>query len=222
MYNTLTDQQTARVYPRTQPVAKERVSVRRLRAGAHLFHEGDPAKRIYRVTSGALRLTRCFEDGRRQVVAFGFPGDVVGFPMDGLYRTDCQALTPVELRPYLLTTTVPEESGLPPAFANEALREIAAMQDHFLVLARKTATGRVASFLSVLADRIGLPIGHYTQIDLPMCRADVADFLGLTTETVSRSFSQLRKSGVIALDGIYSVIVLRPDALQAIADGEDT
>ena len=99
-----------------------------------------------------------------------------------------------------------------------ALREISAMQDHFLMLGRKSASERVASFLATLCDRVGAPVGQYQQFTLPMGRCDIADFLGLTTETVSRAITQLRKSKVIALHQIHTVIVLRPDALRALSD----
>ena len=101
-----------------------------------------------------------------------------------------------------------------------ALREIAAMQDHFMMLGRKSAVEKVTSFLAVLARRAGETNGTVTQFRLPMGRADIADFLGLTIETVSRAFTQLRKEGVIALNGVHTVRVLRPDALAAIAEGQ--
>lgn len=88
-----------------------------------------------------------------------------------------------------------------------------------MMLGRKSAAERVASFLFVITERFGEDREGGRQITLPMCRSDIADFLGLTTETVSRSFTALRKSGVIALDGIQTVIVLDPKALQALSDG---
>ena len=103
----------------------------------------------------------------------------------------------------------------------QALREISNMQDHFMMLGRKSATEKVASFLSVLAERVGEPIGNYHQVDLPMSRSDIADFLGLTTETISRTLTQLRKCRIIALDSIHTVIILKPDALRAMAQSED-
>jgi CRP-like cAMP-binding protein len=101
-----------------------------------------------------------------------------------------------------------------------ALREISAMQDHFMMLARKSAQEKVASFLMVLADRIGTPHGDFISIDLAMTRTDIADFLGLTVETVSRTFTQLRAGGIIALDSAQTVIVLDPDALADLAEAD--
>jgi len=191
--------------------------------GKHLFLEGDPADRIYEVASGVLRLTRIMEDGRRQVIAFGYPGDTVGFPSDGLYHTDCDALVPTTLVVHRRSDleSAKADPALHQRLLGAALREISAMQDHFMMLGRKSSIEKLASFLQVLAERVGEPLGEFQQVGLPMTRADIADFLGLTTETVSRTFTQLRKSRIIAIDHVNTVIVLKPLALRAIAAGDD-
>lgn len=89
-----------------------------------------------------------------------------------------------------------------------------------MMLGRKSAVEKVASFLSVLAERVGEDVGDYKQFTLPMCRSDIADFLGLTMETVSRTFTKLRKNNIIAIDNIHTIIVLRPAALLALTLGE--
>jgi len=196
---------------------------RAIKAGAYLFHEGDDATRIYQVVSGVLRLTRVMEDGRRQVIAFGYPGDIVGFPACGQHHTDCNALTPATVIPYRrdMLETGEGDPELHRTLLQAALREISNMQDHFMMLGRKSATEKVSSFLSVLADRVGAPMGNYTQVDLPMSRSDIADFLGLTTETISRTLTQLRKSRIIALENIHTVIILKPETLRAMAQNDD-
>ncbi len=194
-----------------------------VKPGKHLYLEGDAAERIYEVASGVLRLTRIMEDGRRQVIAFGYPGDTVGFPSGGTYHTDCDALEPT-------TLIVHQRADLESAKGNPALhqrllqaalREISAMQDHFLMLGRKSSVEKLASFLQALADRVGEPLGAFTQVTLPMPRADIADFLGLTTETVSRTFTQLRKSQIIAIDHVNTVVILKPLALKTIATSDE-
>ena len=194
----------------------------RLRAGNYLFFEGDEVEWLFQVKSGVLRLTRMLEDGRRQVIAFGYPGDVVGFPSEGRHHTDCDALTDVCLRPFR-RSLLDSETGAPElhqSLLQAALREISAMQDHFMMLGRKSAAEKVASFLGVLAQRVGTEVDGRVQFELPMPRADVADFLGLTTETVCRTFTHLRKTGVIAIENIHTFIVLRPDALFALSQGD--
>lgn len=191
------------------------------RPKTHLFREGDPVERIYKVVTGVVSLNRLLEDGRRQIIAFGLPGDLVGFPSNGRHHTDCEALSLVRLQPFRLSQ-IDCRTGdreLRGRFMEAALREIAAMQDHFMMLGRKSAAERVASFLLALEARTGQDRDGRRQVDLPMSRADIADFLGLTTETVSRVLSQLRKSRVIALDGIHRVVFLRGEALRALATG---
>lgn len=221
MYVATASQPADLVFPAMNTGQSAALPVRGLQPEQHLFREGDRVDRIYRVLTGAVRLTRLMEDGRRQIIAFGLPGDVIGFPRDAWYQTDCEALTNTELQPFRLSA-LENGAGDPDlhlALLRAALREIAAMQDHFMMLGRKSAVEKVASFLIALSDRIGTQLGQYTQVSLSMNRADIADFLGLTTETVSRTFSQFRKSRMIALDGVHTVIILCPEKLQDIAAG---
>ena len=222
MYVTLPTELT-----NARPVAplisnKPRTTFSRLKAGAYLYFEGDEVEWLYQITSGVLRLTRMLADGRRQVIAFGYPGDIVGFPSDGMHHTDCQALTDAELQPYR-RSALDSGSGnaeLHAALLDAALREISAMQDHFMMLGRKSACEKLASFLCVLADRVGEGDGSAKRIKLPMSRSDIADFLGLTTETVSRTFTQLRKSKIIAIENIHTIVIQRPVALLELSLGD--
>lgn len=192
----------------------------RMRAGKHLFHEGDEASRLYQIKDGVLRLTRLTKDGRRQVIAFGFPGDIVGFPSKGRHHTDCETLTNTSVVSYSVSMLESGDRDLDThrMLLQAALLEISAMQDHFLMLGRKSAAEKVASFLCVLEERIGIRIGQFIKFHLPMSRADIADFLGLTTETISRTLTQLRKSKVIAIKNVQTVIILKPDALIGLAE----
>ena len=188
---------------------------RKLKAAQNLFREGDAVQHLYEVTSGVLRLTKVLEDGRRQVIAFGYPGDIIGFPQDGMYHTECDAISTAEV--VALSIDNLENGDRDPVLhkrlVQAALKEISAMQDHFMMLGRKSAAEKTASFLSVLMERTGKPLGAYTHFEFPMCRADIADFLGLTVETVSRTMTMLRKSKLIALENAKSVVVLNEDAL---------
>ena len=192
-----------------------------LKAGSYLYFEGDPVDWLYQVKSGVLRLTRILEDGRRQVIAFGYPGDIVGFPAGGLHHTDCDVLVEARLQPYRRSAL---ENGdgdprLHQELLQSALREISAMQDHFMMLGRKSAVEKVASFLCVLSNRVGEDVDSYRQVELPMSRADIADFLGLTTETISRTFTQLRQSEIIAINDIHTIVIRKPDALKGLSLG---
>lgn len=211
-------QPTVAVVSRSTPSGVR--SVRRLAAGAHVFREGDAASHIYEVQTGILRLTRVLENGRRQVIAFALPGDIVGFPNGDLHHTDCDALGPCEVILHR-REALEHGDGDPETHRRllvAALREISAMQDHFMMLARKSATEKVASFLMVLTERIGIRQGGSSTIELKMNRADIADFLGLTIETVSRTFTHLRKSGVISLHSAQSVVVPDADRLAEVSE----
>jgi CRP-like cAMP-binding protein len=194
----------------------------RLRPGQFLFHQGDAARTIYRVTEGVVRLAHVTEKGHQQVIAFGYPGDLVGLPVRGLRNTDCDALTPAVLT--VIAARLPEESNGAAAeaafLAAAALWEIGAMQEHLMTLGRKSSRERMASFLVVLMRRVGRHDADGIHVDLPMSRADIADFLGIRTETVSRAFTDFRTAGLIALPSAQHVTILKPEALAEIAEGD--
>lgn len=195
---------------------------RRVAASQHVFREGDTVEQIYQVKSGVVRLARLLKDGRRQVVAFGYPNDIIGFPCLGRYHSDCEALTDTVLHPYdrkLLEDGV-HDPALHRFLIDAAINEISAMQDHFVMLGRKSACEKVASFLAALYARGATATHTEPKVNLPMNRGDIGDFLGLTTETVSRTLTQLRKSGVIKIDHVNTVLVLKPADLALIASGD--
>ncbi|MDT8328539.1 MAG: helix-turn-helix domain-containing protein [Roseovarius sp.] len=223
MYVTIPSEQTPNTAQFRSVTTRSKIVTKTFKVGASLYYEGDKVDHLYRVQSGVLRLTRLLEDGRRQVIAFGYPGDIVGFPNDGLYHTDCDMLTDGRLQAYPLSILENGNSNpeLHRALLQAALREISAMQDHFMMLGRKSALEKVASFLCVLIERMSAQVGPYSQASLPMSRSDIADFLGLTTETVSRTLSQLRKNEIIVINNVHTVVVLQPRALFELSQGHD-
>lgn len=166
-----------------------------------LFREGDSADALYEVVTGVFRATKVFADGRRQVVAFAYPGDVIGFGHGGAYRFDCDALTPGRVQ-------ITAHGDLGQAMRNRpelgekllamAAGEVASMHDLSVLLCRKSAMERIAGFLLSLAARTG-KLGNDKRVSLPMCRADIADHLGLTIETVSRNLTKLKLRRIIDL-----------------------
>ena len=205
MYVTIPSEYTIETSIAPLACATPKTPEARLKSGAYLYFEGDELEWLYQVTSGVLRLTRLLADGRRQVIAFAYPGDIVGFPANDLHHTDCEALTDVRLQPFRWTHLENGEGD--PALHRSLLQ--AALRE------------KLASFLCALSERVGEDLGAYRQITLPMSRSDIADFLGLTTETISRTFTQLRKSGIIAIDNIHTIIIQRPTALLSLADGDN-
>ncbi|MCS0495496.1 helix-turn-helix domain-containing protein [Ancylobacter sp. MQZ15Z-1] len=168
-----------------------------LRVAAHttVLHEGDPARRIMEVVEGAVMLTKLLPDGRRQVVELLGPGDVFGLAHDEAYACSAETLTPSVISTH-------ERSALErdPVLAARLLRrfeaQLCVMHSHALVLGRMSALERVAFFLLRLMPE-GM-VGGAT-LHLSMTRQEIADFLGLTLETVSRAFSELKRRGLVAL-----------------------
>ncbi|WP_050929753.1 helix-turn-helix domain-containing protein [Aestuariivita boseongensis] len=223
MYVTIPDQDMFQTPVGDLESCTPKIPETRLKEGRFLYLEGDEVEWLYQVTSGVVLLSRLLADGRRQVIAFGYPGDIIGFPSRGLHHTDCMSLTDVRLQPYRRAHLESGEGDpkLHLALLNAALLEISAMQDHFMMLGRKSAIEKLASFLCVFSERVGEDLGPFRQITLPMSRSDIADFLGLTTETVSRTFTQLRKAGIISTDKSDAVVILKPTALLGLSLGDE-
>ena len=191
-------------------------------SGASLFRDGDECSGLFEIVSGVMLLSRMTLAGRRCVIGFGFPGDVLGYSPGQHHISDCDAVTETKVirhRPEMLFTG---NGQMRQTLLNAALRQIEAMQDHCMVLGCVSARDRVAAFLSLLGNRIGTQADGRIGFDLPMSRADIADYLGLTTETVSRSLTELRQAKVIAIDRVHHVKLLQPRALDALAEGEST
>jgi CRP/FNR family transcriptional regulator len=193
-----------------------------LKRSDNLFHEGDEALAVYEVISGVLRLSKVFENGRRQVIAFGYPGDIIGFPRNGEYHTECDALTSSTVTAHNVKHLECAETDpvLHLRLVRAAMDEISAMQDHFMMLGGKSASEKVASFLCLMMQRVGKPLGNYTQFEFPMIRSDIADFLSVTLETVSRTIHQFKASGILELESAKSIIVLDPAALMEMAEAD--
>lgn len=192
-------------------------------AGQPIIHEGEPAENLFNVVSGAVKLYKLLPDGRRQITGFLFPGDFLGIALNETYVYTAEALKPVRLCRFprrKLEALLREVPSLEHELLNEVATELVAAQDQMLLLGRKTARERVSSFLLMLARRAsrgGRPAEK--KVELPMSRADIADYLGLTTETVSRTITQLRKSGTIAVTNRGEIQILDGTALQDLSEG---
>jgi len=177
----------------------------KLEAGGTVFYEGDNSTYLFNVVRGSLRLSKLLPDGRRQVTGFLFPGDFLGLSVGGVYPYTAEALVPTALCRFdraRLTQLLDRFPKLEHQLLSLASNELAQAQEHIMVLGRKTATERIATVLLKLVDRIGKQRNGSCALDLPMTRTDLADYTGLTTETVSRTLSQLKKQGVIATVGV--------------------
>ena len=187
-----------------------------------VFFEGDDAEHFFEVLEGVVVACKVFLDGRRQVISFGFPGDLIGFGHGETYRFDCETLGHARLRAIprnSLLSAIRQRPELGEKLLDAASTEVSNMRDHSILLGRKTATERVASFLLNLAERSGA-ICNGAIVPLPMSRADMGDFLGLTIETVSRNMTKLRKHEVISLNTRGGFTILDIGELRFLAEDE--
>lgn len=194
------------------PIAVETAGVRmQYERDAEIFGDGEPSRNVYRVISGAVRTYRVLADGRRQIVEFHLAGDLFGLDGDGHHHLSAEALTETTVQVIRRSVFLSDHSdgALSPMAA--LLRTFQRAQDHMLLLGRHTACERVAAFLLDFQQRTQGP-----EIDLPMSRQDIADYLGLTIETVSRTVTQLAASGMIELVSCRRIILRNVAALDRI------
>lgn len=189
-----------------EPLKRQAITVRAGR-GEEIVAQGQAAGYCYLVVSGCVRTINLMEDGRRQIGAFLHPGDLFGWETLDEHDFGAEAVTPATLRRYP-RRSLEQIAELDRDFAR-GLRELAAAElragrQHIVLLGRKRASERIASFLLEMAERISPD--ERGEIELPMGRADMADYLGLTVETVCRSLTQLRRRGTIAVERAKVVI----------------
>jgi CRP/FNR family transcriptional regulator len=185
-----------------------------------LFTAGQLADSVYNLTDGVARLYKLLPDGRRQVIGFALPGDFLGVGSSDRYGLSADAIEPVSAcrvsadsfarftahKPHLLVRI------------NEFVaRELTLAQDQMLLLGRRTAEEKVATFLINWRDRLALTGGDHEMIRLPMSRQDIADYLGLTIETVSRTLTRFEREKMLLIvsGGVRMIDASRAEALAA-------
>jgi CRP/FNR family nitrogen fixation transcriptional regulator len=198
------------------PVIYHKQATLKFRKGEIIYAQGDPANDWYQVVSGTVRTCFLYRDGHRQLTGFYYRGDVFGIDAE-IYRCSAEAVTAVTLNrcsrvsdSAIASEESPEASSLLQSALNHA-------QSCISLLGRRTANERVAAFLLATAWRIG----GCDSLNLPMTRADIADHLGLTIHTVSRTLSELARREVILLNGPQSITIRNPRLLRQLADGEE-
>jgi CRP/FNR family transcriptional regulator len=190
--------------------------------GQTIVVEGDPIDGWFRIASGAVRLSKSTPDGRGQVVDFLIAGEYFGLSIERHYGYSVEAISRTMLVRYSrarLEAAVETEPGLARRLFGIACAELQRARQHLLLLGRKCADEKIASFLLTLAERLEAHGSGADVVHLPMSRQDMADYLGLTIETVSRTLTRLRREGLIALSTPQHVLLLRPDRLRALAEG---
>jgi CRP/FNR family nitrogen fixation transcriptional regulator len=177
-----------------------------------IYEEGDQVKFFYKVVKGMVRTCRFLSDGRRQIDAFHAEGDVFGFESGGQYRLSAEAVSECQVIAYRrrMDGSVAQEDRLVRQFFAHAMTCLARSQEHSLLLGRGTAAQKIATFLLEMSEREE----RDDAVDLPMSRQDIADYLGLTIETVSRTLSHLERDGVIGLPTARRVMLKDRRALR--------
>ena len=179
-------------------------------ANEPIYAQGDAAGPLYLVEFGTVRICRMTADGRRQISAFHFAGEIFGFEVGSEHQSYAESVDGAGIR--ILRPSAGEDFG--PGVLSLALRGLARAQDHLVLLGRMTAAEKMAAFLLDLLERQdsdGL-------LNLPMQRNDIADYLGLTFETVSRVLRVLKDSGIVRLPRIDQIEVLNVAGLEALSD----
>jgi CRP/FNR family nitrogen fixation transcriptional regulator len=174
----------------------------------------EPVSRLFKVVSGVVRTSRFTVEGRRQIGEFYYAGEVFGLEPGPLHRFAAEALTDCEIVVVKRSQVqqAVSEAAFNAAILEETRRELDRAQEHLLVLGRKSAVQRVASFLMGMAGR-----KPTEAVDLPMGRQDMADYLGLTIETVSRTLTQLQGDHVVEFPSLRRFQVREWPALEALA-----
>ncbi len=194
-----------------------------LQAREHVFFEGDAKGHVYMLEKGTVCLYKTLPDGRRQIVDFAYPGDLIGLSAGEDHVFSAQAITLTRMR-CLAASSLHEAARHDPRVGMHLYRalsdQLMAARDLLLTVGQRNATERLASLLVALSRRNERSGGDPSQIALPMTRADIADFLSLTIETVSRTFTKLRVSGIIDLAQSSLVIVRDRQKLEKLAAGE--
>lgn len=192
-------------------------SFRDFPANAEIFSQYEEVNNVYSVATGAVRFVKMMKDGRRQIGAFYFPGDLFGLEAEERHSFSAESIINSRIRVTKRTAFLKTVMG-DEACAHEIWSETAAhlqrAQGHMSVLGRKNARERVAAFLLDTDTRLN----SRGWIDLPMPRRDIADYLGLTIETVSRVFTYLTKAKVIAISDVRRIVLCNKAALRQLSE----
>lgn len=199
--------------------------VRDISVNEHIYLEGEIQSHIYLVISGVIGTYKLLGDGRRQICTFAYPGDILGVDCAQRHLSNAEALSESLVRSIpvnAIDKLIVSEPGFGQALLRITAMELAGTREQLLSLGRKSATEKLATFLLNIARRNALCGQSEIQFDLPMKRSDIADYLGLTVETVSRNFTRLKVAGIIKLLSSNRIQIDDIDVLEALADGDDS
>ena len=192
--------------------------------GAELIVAAVPVTSYANIISGIVKLSKLLEDGRQQIVGLQYAPDFLGRPLRKESLVTAEAATNVELCVFpksALERLMAESPELEHKLLEQSLTELDEAREWMVTLGRKTAQEKIASFLHMIAVHLDpeadFDLGQARAFDLPLSRADIADFLGLTIETVSRQLTKLRKAGVVSIETNRHITVPSLDRLNEVA-----
>lgn len=222
---TRTYVQTVSEAPKLAPTALDdrlaQGTLRRIETKEHVYCEGDPRTHVFQVEQGVIAVYKTLVDGRRQIIDFAYPGDLIGLGVLREHVLSAQAVCTAKVR--CLSTAALERAA--ETDANLAIKlyravchELAATRHLLVTVGQRSAAERLASFLITLHRRLGGPSNM--TVNLAMRRSDIADLLGLTIETVSRTIAKLRTMGIIDVEQGGTTVHIRDfDRLEELASG---
>ena len=183
---------------------------------AEIYAEGETSGYVYKVVSGVVRVSKLLPDGRRQISAFHLPGEMFGFEAEDVHHASAEAVIPAKVIAFKwegALSTGKQSASFVRELLNLTVLGLRHTQNHLLLLGRKNALERLAAFLLEMDARTG----SKSVLDLAMPRHDIADYLGLTLETVSRMFAELKERGMVRLESARRVHLLDAARLKAMS-----
>lgn len=194
------------------------------RANQVILSEGESTRSVFNIVSGVVRLSRLLSDGRRVVTGFLFPGDFLGISLDGVNSVTAEAIGEVatcKMEWNKLQNLFEDIPKLEHRLLQMTVGEVINGRDHMMLLARKTLRERMATFLLKFEEYLREADSEPSTLKLPMSRADIADYLGVTVETISRCLAAMAEEGLIQLLSPRRIAILSREAVAEIAEGEE-
>ncbi|UEM01957.1 helix-turn-helix domain-containing protein [Skermanella rosea] len=186
-----------------------------------LFREGDHADNVFEVMSGTIRVFKLLPDGRRQIIGFLEAGDFLGLSFNDTYLYTAEAVTTAAVRRFprrRLEALIDENPVVRRRLLAVTANELLTAQEQMVLLGRKSAKEKLCTFLMTLSRKAAKRGLSDTRLSMPMGRSDIADYLGLTIETVSRTITCLKTAGLIRLLEGHKIELTDPDAIADLSD----
>ncbi len=199
------------------------VRTRIVKTGQSVYREFEEAKYFYTIVSGEIRLANLLDDGRRQVTAFKTVGDVIGEHKVGYYQSDAEAVCDTvvcQIPIKVMDKYLAENQAIRSVLTSKMQEELHELRLHAILLGRKTPVEKIATFFLGRAENLISEGEDEVEITLTMGRSDIADFLGLTIETVSRTITKLKNLGIIDVPSTHSIVIKDVHQLESLAEGE--